>query len=131
MAARAIQSDSLFSIIVGPMVWAAHFLIVYITTAIACAKNLLHLQVHGYAVVPLIIVAATALAAGLIVNGGVLAWRRWRGAGGNLEEMPPHDRPDKDSRRRFMAYAGLLLCGLSLVATLWVAMPYLFIDSCR
>lgn len=131
MVARTIRSNSLFSIIVGPMVWAVHFLIVYITTAIACAKGIFDLQVLGMTLIPLTVAAATLIAAALIIDGIVLAYRRWRGSPGARPEMPPHDRPGEQSRYRFMAYAGLLLSGLSLVATLWVALPVLFIDSCR
>lgn len=131
MVARTIQSNSLFSLIVGPMVWAAHFLVVYVTTAIACAKDFFNHQVWGIDLVPFTVGIATLIAAVLIVDGIALSYRRWRGPPGARAEMPPHDRSDKQSRYRFMAYAGLLLSGLSLVAILWVALPVLLIDSCR
>jgi hypothetical protein len=40
--------------------------------------------------------------------------------------LPPYDANDVASRRRFMAYAGLLLSGLALIATLWQTLPILF-----
>lgn len=129
MTAR--RGENLFSLIVGPMVWAVHFLVVYVIIAIACAKGAFYAQVYGIGVVPLIVIVVTVIAVGLIVHGIVVAMRRWRGSLGERRVMPPHDQSNKDSRRRFMAYAGLLLCGLALIATLWVALPVLFMHSCR
>lgn len=131
MVTQRIESDSLFSLIIGPMIWVVHFLTVYLTTAIACAKGFFDLKIFGFGIVPLIVAVATVIAVGLILDGAVVAIRRWRGPWGVETPLPPHDQADKQSRRRFLAYAGLLLCGLSLIATVWEALPVLFMDSCR
>lgn len=130
MVARAFEDDSLFSIIGGPMVWVAHFLTVYIFTAIACARGFFYAELLGVRVVPLVGGVATVVAAALIVDAFVVSWRRWRGGGG-APALPPHDRSGVDSRRRFMAFAAMLLCGASLIATLWEALPIVFFASCR
>ena len=130
MVVRAFERDSLFSIIGGPMVWVAHFLTVYIFTAIACARGFFHADLLGVGVVPLVGGLATLAAAALIVDAFVVSWRRWRG-GGAPPALPPHDQTGVASRRRFMAFSGMLLCGASLIATVWEALPVVFFSSCR
>jgi hypothetical protein len=39
--------------------------------------------------------------------------------------LPPHDYAHTASRRRFMAYAGLFVSGLALIATVWQTLPIL------
>lgn len=133
MVARAFDRDSLFTLIVGPMVWVVHFLTVYITAAIACAHGFFHDELLGIRVVPLIGGVATLVALVLIVDALALSWRRWRGrpSGGEAAPLPPHDGADVASRRRFMAYAGVLLSGIALIATVWQSLPLVFFASCR
>ena len=79
MVARAFERDSLFSLIAGPLVWTAHFLTLYILTAIACAHGFFHQEFLGVRVVPLFGGAVTLVAVALILDAVVLAYRRWRG----------------------------------------------------
>jgi hypothetical protein len=133
MVARAFERDSLLSLIGGPLVWTAHFLTIYIFTAVACAHGFFHDEILGIGIVPLVGGAATLLAVVLILDAGFLSWRRWRGRpfDGEPPPLPPHDANDVQSRRRFMAYAGLLLSGISLIATVWESLPLVFFASCR
>jgi uncharacterized membrane protein YhaH (DUF805 family) len=133
MVARAFERDSLFSLIIGPMVWAVHLLIVYIMAAIACAHGFFDDEILGIRIVQLIGGAATLLALALILDALVLSWRRWRGRpfDGEPAPLPPHDGADVASRRRFMAYAGVLLSGIALIATVWQSLPLVFFVSCR
>ena len=133
MVARAFERDNLFSVIVGPLVWSAHFLSVYVFTAIACARGFFHDGILGIRTVPLVGGALTLVAIALIVDAMVLSWRRWRGRpwDGAPQPLPPHGGNDIHSRRRFMAYAGFLLAGISLIATVWQALPIVFFASCR
>jgi hypothetical protein len=133
MVARAFERDSLFSLIAGPLVWTVHFLTLYIFTAIACAHGFFHQEVLGVRVVPLVGGAVTLVAVALILDAAILAYRRWRGMPSDRGHapLPPHDANDVASRRRFMAYAGLLLSGLALIATVWEALPILFFATCE
>lgn len=133
MVARAFERDSLFGLIAGPLVWTAHFLTVYLFTAIACAHGFFDHQVLGTNIVRLVGGAATLVAVVLILDAAFVSWMRWRGrpADGQPEPLPPHDSSDLASRRRFIAYAGLLLCGISLIATVWESLPLIFFASCR
>ena len=133
MVARAFERDSLFSLIAGPLVWTVHFLTLYILTAIACAHGFFHQEVLGVRVVPLVGGAVTLVAVALILDAAVLSYRRWRGmpSEGQPAPLPPHDANDVASRRRFMAYAGLLLSGLALIATIWETLPIVFFATCE
>jgi hypothetical protein len=133
MVARAFERDSLFSVIAGPLVWTAHFLSLYVFTAIACAKGFFRDEILGLRIPQLFAGAVTAAAVVLIVDGVVLSYRRWRGApsDGRPAPNPPHDGSDMASRRRFMAYAGLLLSGLALIATVWQTLPIVFFATCE
>jgi hypothetical protein len=133
MVARAFERDSLFSLIAGPLVWTVHFLSLYIFTAIACAKGFFHDEILGVRVVQLFGGAVTVIAVVLILDAMILSYRRWRGMpwDGEPGPLPPHDANDVASRRRFMAYAGLLLSGLALIATIWETLPVVFFATCE
>ena len=133
MVARAFERDSLFSLIAGPLVWTGHFLTLYVFTAIACAKGFFHEEILGVRVVQLFGAAVTVVAVALILDTMMLSYRRWRGVAsdGQPAPAPPHDASDVASRRRFMAYAGFLLSGLALVATIWETLPIMFFATCE
>lgn len=126
---ETLTRDNLLSLIGGPLVWVVHFLGIYILTAVACAHDFFQAELLGIRVVPLVGGALTLLAVIVILDGGSVAWRRWRDRPGG--ELPPHDGPDVASRRRFMAYAGLLLTGISFLAVIWETIPILIFDTCR
>jgi hypothetical protein len=44
---------------------------------------------------------------------------------------PPHDESTREDRHRFLGFATMILCGLSFVATVYVALPTLLISTCR
>ena len=133
MIARAFERDSLFSLIAGPLVWTAHFLSLYVFTAIACAHGFFEDELFGVRIVPLVGGAITVIAVALILDALVLSFRRWRGRpfDGETAPLPPHDSNDVASRRRFMAYAGVLLSGIALIATIWETLPIVYFASCR
>ena len=133
MVARAFERDSLFTVIAGPLVWTAHFLALYVFTAIACAKGFFHDEILGVRVVQLFGAAATVLAVVLILDAMMLSYRRWRGMpwDGQPGALPPHDANDIASRRRFMAYADFLMSGLALVATICETLPIVFFATCQ
>jgi hypothetical protein len=117
--------DSLWTIIAGPTVWAVYFLLCYVPAAVYCAKA--DSTGAGLGTVRVAIAAFTVIALALIVHAGVLAYRHW----GFGTDDPPHDDDTLQDRRRFLGYATLLLCGLSFVATIYVALPALMIPTCR
>lgn len=129
MVARAFERDNLFSLIAGPLVWSVHFLAIYVFTALACARGFFEVELLGIGIVPLVGSLLSLVAIALIADALYISWRRWRGPPGDA--APPLDDMDPASARRFMAYAGLLLSAIALIATIWQTLPVYFFASCR
>lgn len=114
-----------------PTIWAGHFLIVYVVTAIACEKRVHDAAPLGVPLLPaavtLVTVAALAGIAGLIL----LSWRRFRPVrdAGHLVQERDIAR-SAPARHRFLALTTLLLGLLSAVATLMVALPAYWVPAC-
>ena len=123
--ARPRSRGGLWMLVAGPVVWALHFLLSYVTVAIHCAKAVQDDASLGGAATTLWIYTALALLA--IVAFGVAGWRRHR----HGESSPPHDAPTPADRHRFLGLATLLLCGLSFVAVVYAAFAIAVIGTCR
>lgn len=119
------QKESLFQIILSPIVWAIHFMACYLTAAIWCAK--MAESTDSFITVRLAIATYTAIALPCIAAIGYSAFRRHRYRGGE----PPHDAPTSVDRHRFLGLAGVLLSSLSAVAVIYAALAAVFIGSCR
>ena len=127
LAARVIERDSLLGMVGAPIVWAVHFVTVYVLVSLACAFRFAEGRVLGIGIVPFLIGIATLIAVILITMLARLGYRRWRQTEADRRRMDP----DLWERRRFMALTALLLSGLSLIATIWVAVPVALIEPCR
>jgi hypothetical protein len=126
MPDAGVPGESLWAMIVAPTIWAVHFLACYILAAIFCAKAVA--PSADLAPVRWWIAGLTVLALGGIAVCAIQAFRL-----GHLMEgkAAPHDADTIHDRRRFLAYATLMLSGLSFVATLFVALPAVFVASCQ
>ena len=121
-----VPGESLWAMIVAPTIWAVHFLLCYILAAVFCARA--GAPSADLATVRWWIAVFTVLALGAIAVCGIQAFRLGHFMEG---KAAPHDADTIQDRRRFLAYASLLLSGLSFVATLFVALPAVFFTSCR
>jgi hypothetical protein len=121
-----VPGDSLLDMIVPPTIWAVHFLLSYVPAAVFCAKA--PGSFADLAGIRAWIASVTLLALGGIAYSGGRAFRR---GGFRDGETAPHDADTMGDRRRFLAYATILLSGLSFVATVFVALPALFVETCR
>jgi hypothetical protein len=128
---RLSDPDSLWTVILSPTIWAGHFLAVYLWAAILCQKAP-DAGVAGLPATRIGIAVLTLLALGLIGWAGRVAWTRWRGEEPDdaISPFEPHDDDTVASRRRFSAYAAVLLAGLSAVGVIYQSLPALFFDSC-
>lgn len=115
------KRETLWMLAASPTIWAGHFLLSYITAAVWCAKASGSLGLVRTAIAVYTVVALAGIA--------VAAWRgaRQHRYGGTTA---PHDFDTPEDRHRFMGFATLLLSGLSAVATIFVALTALFIDTC-
>jgi hypothetical protein len=122
--ARPEKHLYLWMLAAGPTIWAAHFLLSYITAAVWCAKfggregmlAPVHTAIGWYTVVAL---------AGIGLVGASGYERHGRGF-----ETDEHERDAPGDRRRFLGFAALLLAGLSAIATIYVAVSVMFLERC-
>jgi uncharacterized membrane protein len=124
---------NLITLVTPPTVWALHFLVSYTVAAAYCAKTMADARVFtgtewpDISVARLVILIATAVALVVVALCTRQAWGHWRS--GDVE--PPFDDPSFDGRQGFLGFATLLLCGLSFVGVIFVALPAAFIGDCR
>lgn len=117
------KQESLWVLTVSPVIWAAHFLLCYVTAAVWCEKVVGEDGPLGLAQTAIVVYTLVAL-----VGIGVTAWRgyRWQRSGD-----VPHDADTPADRRRFLGFATLLLSGLSAVAVVYAALTVVFIGTCH
>lgn len=109
---------------VAPSIWAAHFLASYLTAAISCAK-----YADSTATFERVRTAIGFYTLAAVVGIGVTGWLGYRRVKFRRDEMP-HDDDTPLDRHRFLGFSTLLLSGLSLVATLFVATVVVFVETC-
>src|SRR5918992_5174946 len=124
MSQTAEQHQSLWLLAASPIVWAAHFLLCYITAAIWCEK----VVGPGGALTTVreTIAAYTAVALALI---GVIGWGGYRPPSYGSADLP-HDDDTPEDRHRFLGFSTFLLAALSGVAVLYAAIVAVFVDRC-
>jgi hypothetical protein len=119
------RHESLWMITIAPGIWAAHFMMCYVTAAVWCAKQPTALAPLEGVRVAVIIYTAAALAG--------IAFVGWRGYRAHRlgDEPPPHDEDTPEDRHRFMGFATVLLSGLSAVAVIYAGLVALFLETCQ
>jgi hypothetical protein len=117
----------------GPIIWFAHFMIVYMVAEAGCSGGGPGLEVFDPPVPTVVTVAATVVAALACVWTAAWTWRRWR--------FRPRTQPwgatddlaadlDQGDRDGLLSFAGFLLSVLSLVSVLFVGLPALVLPAC-
>ena len=119
------DKESLWFLIVSPTIWAAHFMLCYITAAVWCARFAGPDAALGGVRTAIAWYTAMALA-GIAVVGWEGLRRHRHGT-----EATTHDLDSPDDRHRFLGFATLLLAGLSAIATLFAATVVVFFEDCR
>ena len=125
MTRLAEQHQSIIILAVSPAVWAAHFLLCYLTAAIWCAKQ-------PTALAPLAGVRTTIAVYTVFALVGI-ALVGWRGyiAHSHGTATPPHDEDTPEDRHRFMGFATFLLSALSALAVVYTALVAVFVETCQ
>jgi len=124
-AAYPERKESLWLLAVSPTIWAAHFLLSYVTVAIWCAKVAGRAGLLGAS--RTMILAYTILA---LIGIGITTWRGYRRHDIGSASLP-HDFDTPEDRTRFLGFATMLLSGLSAVAVLYVALTAVFVETCH
>lgn len=97
-----------------PLIWAAHFFVIYVVTALACARRFAHIEWMGVGVVPWSIAVAT-----LAALAAIAAICR-EGMRGDFAQ----DSTD------FARWSTVALGALSAVAIVWEAIPAFIVPAC-
>lgn len=128
MTERRATAVSFFVALLPQVIWAAHFLVVYPTAAVLCARD-----IDGAAGISAAVnLAATTVA---VIAIGIVAARAVPSLYGGADEddEQPHRRAETDSHsdiRVFLDRVTLLVSALSLVAILYGALPAIFAAHC-
>jgi hypothetical protein len=102
----------------GFLIWAAHFLVIYVFTALACARRFSDINWLGIGVVPWVIGTATLAAATMMLIVIGLAVRNAR-----LDTS-------RNNMSSFAPWMTAAFGSLALVAILWEALPVLLVPTC-
>lgn len=120
------SGTDLWNVILAPIIWAAHFLFSYITVAIFCEKAGRGAELAD---VRILVAVATVLA---LAGIGWISHSLWQVRGRSLTDDDfefEHNAPEE--RHRFLSHVALMLCVLSAVAILYVAIPMAYLSTCR
>lgn len=119
------QPKYLVVLALAPAIWTLHFLASYASAAIWCAK---YAGPDGS--LDPVRVAIAWLTAVALVGIALVGWSGYK-RHRHGTETPPHDSDTPEDRHRFLGFATVLLAGLSAVATVFVAISALYVDTCR
>ena len=125
MSDRPEHEERLWWLGISPGLWVLHLLTSYATVAVWCAKVVG--RDAGLGSARLLVVGYTVVALIGIVFTGRHALRRHRYGTGTA----PHDFDTAEDRHRFLGFATLLLSIVSFVGVIFVALPLVFIETCR
>ena len=129
--AREVERETgtgtdLWRVIAAPIIWALHFLFCYIFAAIHCEKMGRDAALGDVRI-------AVAVATVVALAGIGLATRHlWDVRGRSLTDDDfefDHNTPEE--RHRFLSHVALMLCALSAIAVLYVAIPVFYLTNCR
>ena len=111
MQARPIAFLTLARWLAGPLVWGAHFLVVYGSESLLCGVS------GGVARHLTLVLAATAAAVAALLAVSALNWRR----AAALQDYPATDFVDRLAAA--LGFTGLL-------GVTWTALPAAFLPAC-
>lgn len=119
------RNESLWWLGLPPVIWLVYFVVTYTVAAIYCAKA-------GGDDASLTPIRWFMGALGLVAFSGVAAvgirgYRRHSYG----QATAPHDFDTPEDRHRFLGFATLLLSGLSALGVIYVALPAIFVQTCR
>lgn len=119
---RLIDDGSVWIVAAPPLIWAAHFLLSYGIAAVWCAGDAGALAPVRWTVAGLTLAALAGL--------GAVARVAVRGYGGGLAPGRAINRDAEADRAQFLGHVALLLCVLTIVATLFTALPAVVFARC-
>lgn len=119
--------SALALLLAGPVIWSAHFMLVYLVVEAGCSGDGPGLELFDPPVPTVVTLAATAVAALACLASAAWGYRRWRLDRDDLADGAGLEPPDLGGR---LAFAGSLLSLLGFVTVLLVGLPALVLPAC-
>ena len=120
MREQKFISPMLF-MLVGLLIWAAHFTVIYGFNALACARGFETASIGGLPAVPLGVIIVTLLALGCLAVTGYLAWN------GRQPVLPNGSGREVTQFVRQISLLGVAIAALGVT---WEAIPAFLIPPC-
>jgi uncharacterized membrane protein YozB (DUF420 family) len=120
------SGTDLWRVIAGPSIWAVHFLICYVTAAVHCQKAGRDADLDS---ITGIVIVATLLALASIAGSAFGLLRTY--ARSLTEDDFDFEHDSREERHRFLSHVALMLSVLAAVGVIYVAIPVLYLGSCR
>lgn len=114
---------TLYAVLVGPLVWFAHFVVVWAVAEMGCIANYTNMPVLTPSAIRTVVVLATVVALSAIALGLFVGWR-WRDA------VRQGGVTMSESRAKFLIQVGLSLSVLFFVSIVVTAIPAFVIGVC-
>lgn len=122
---RARRSVAVF--LAGPVIWSAHFMVVYLAVEAGCTGGGPGLRAFDPPVPTVVTLVATVVAALACLAAAGWGYRLWRTG---LHEPAEGAGLDSADRGGSLALAGLLMSLLGFVTVLFVGLPALVLPAC-
>lgn len=117
MSRRASGLSELISASSALVLWALHFSLIYMVTAVACARGLSTHRLAGLPTLPLLIMGASALALLAMLLVALRAWGEWKAS----------PRP---GAHRFLSLFALSTTPIAALGVVWATIPVLLVEPC-
>jgi hypothetical protein len=123
---RPISNFALaYSILAGPILWFAHFVIVYGIAEFGCRANLNNWLYFAPENMRLAIAGLTGGMLIIVAVGGMMALRQW-----NRLPRETEREATPQAYTRFLVMMGILLSGLFFLSIIVTAVPAFFLNVC-
>ncbi len=120
-------------LLIGPVVWFAHFMLVYLVSEAGCTGGGEGLRVFDPPVPTVVTLAATVVATLACLAFAAWEYRRWRASGEEHSAPRARERSaelEEQATSGMLHFVGLLLAVISLLSVLFVGLPALVLPSC-
>lgn len=114
-----------YGILAGPIMWAFHFMIVYMVAEFGCRANFVNLPYFSPDGIRAFIGIVTVVFVFSVASGGIIAYRSWN----TLQNNGEGDSPQNE-RAQFLVKMGLFLSALFILSIIFTAMPAFFTNTC-
>src|SRR5690606_4534085 len=122
---KLVPRHSAAGLIVAPTIWLFYFVASFLVVGLGC-ENGWQQTVGPFRAQRLTVWMIALLSLALLAYATYESWHNLRAAAQAREEM----EEDARERQRFLAHAGLFLCGISLLGVLWGSVNLFAFDSC-